>query len=263
MYFLQISDTHHLNDYQSNPDIFHDAFLQLTSHQKILEEIQKDLNKPLSLVLHCGDLAHHGEREDYQQVEQTLQNLFPDCMKIVTCGNHDKKDYVQEVFYGKKEQLFAHDHMVEGLRILSFDNTNGRYNTGEITEEMSRWLLDKLHEMPEQDTLLMSHHHCLSEQSAMPPASMHPLFQEVLSQPQVKALLTGHTHSQFHGTLYSVPYYTVGSHSFTAEELGGGALKVYQSSCYHLFSYENGEISLISEKNQGQVAPIGNAQKPQ
>lgn len=265
MYFLQISDTHHLNDYETNPDLFHDAFLNLKNHVDVLTSMSQELeqcNQPLSFVCHCGDLSHHGEKEDYEKVAETLKNVF-DVPLIVTAGNHDKRDFVQEVFYHQVQELFCHDTTLDGLRILSFDNSNERYKSGEITEKTCVYLLEKLKEQPEQPTILMCHHHCIPEQSPMPTAEIHPLFREVLAQKQVKALLTGHSHQQYVGELFGVPYFTVGSHSFTAEELGEGKLNVYQSICYHLFSYENGALNLVSEKNLPQEKQIGKAQKLQ
>lgn len=262
MYFLQISDTHFLQDYHKNPDFFYPAFANLHSTREKLLALQEKITQPLSFISHCGDLCHRGELEDYQALREIFQEIFPDTPMIFTAGNHDRGQFLQEAFYGKIRDFYAEEHTIDGLRILSFDNSNGVPNSGEITEKTATWLLKKLKEQPQQDTILMSHHHALTEQSPMPPVVTHPLFQEVLQQKNILAYLTGHSHCPFVGKWEEIPYYTVGSFCFQTEDLGEGKLNVSESSAYHLFSYENHQVSLVKGDNLGIEQFLAQVQKP-
>lgn len=262
MYFLQVSDTHFLQDYEKNPDLFHDSFLKLTSPLEKLSEISTIIEKSVDFICHCGDISHAGQEEDYQKVKDCLSKLFPEVPLIVTAGNHDNNSVLQQVFYGKKRDFFADDTTIGNLRILSFDNTNGRPNSGEITEETCQWLLKKLEEKPEQNTILMCHHHCIPTQCGMPSAKIHPLFSEVLEKNNVIAVLTGHTHQNFVGEIEGVPYYTVGPLSFVGQDLGEGKLNVYEAGGCNLFSYENGHLKLETKIELGYKDLLGVAQKP-
>lgn len=273
MYFLQISDTHFLKDYQTNPDPFHEAFLNLTSPLEKLARIKEELQEEfpemsLSFLLHCGDVTHAGEVEDASIVKTTLETLFPQVPIIATAGNHDHSSVVQKVFYQEEGTLFAHDRQVGELRILSFDNTNQRYQSGEINQTMAEWLLEKLEEQPEQDTILMCHHHCQASQHTMPSATLDPLFEEVMKQPQIKGFFTGHTHTPHLGQWGTVPYYTVSSLSFQAfpsdvKKDGYNVLDIYDTGAYHLFSFQNQKLTLEKEGKLPFDAVVGQAFMPQ
>lgn len=260
MYFLQISDTHYLNDYHSNPDFFHDAFLNLTPMREKLLKIKETISKPLDFIIHCGDICHYGEPSDYENAKAIFQEVFPTVPLLVTTGNHDKRDFVQEVFYGEKKDLFVHKHEFNGLRVLSFDNTNTRAGVGEITEETCQWILHELQHP--QDTILVCHHHCIPEQNPMVSACIHPLFQEILQKKEILAVLTGHTHCSFQSDFQSTPYFTVGAMSFQTKALEGGKMDVFDSSFCHLFSYDQGNFALESAINLGFEEYLGQVQRP-
>lgn len=266
MYFLHISDTHYLRDYNTNPDLFHDAFLNLTSPLMKLKKIQQQVKKPLDFICHCGDVTHAGEKEDYENMRDAFGTLFPNVPLIVTAGNHDSRELVQEVFYGQVKPLFVNKNTFaageDKLHILSFDNTNTRYDKGEIEEETCQWLLEQLQSAPEEDHILLCHHHCVEGQVEAPSATLHPLFSQVLGQKNVKAMITGHTHFGYEGTLEKVPYYTVEPLSFQAKSLGGGELQVFDGGGFHLFSYEKGKITLETVGDLGFHDEIGRAFRP-
>lgn len=262
MYFLQISDTHYLQDYHTNQDFFHPAFLNLQPLKEKLRSLQQMIRKPVDFICHCGDVSHWGQREDLQQVKDMLEEIFPGVPVLVTPGNHDQKDLVQQVFYGEVTDFFCYDQMVGNLRILSFDNSNGRAGTGEISEKTARWLLEKCQENPDQDIILMSHHHVLEQQSTMPPLEACPLFQELLFQKNILAYLTGHSHVDYVGKLEDLPYYTVGSLCFQTEDLGQGLLAVQESSCYHLFSHSPQQVRLEQAGDLGFSSSLGQVQRP-
>lgn len=261
MYFLQISDTHFLEDYKVNRDIFHEAFLSLKSPFEKLDMIAKEVTQPLDFILHCGDITHSGQKRDYQLVREKIESLFPKVPIIATVGNHDNRHLVQEVFYGEVIKPFVHNQKIGDLRILSFDNTTTRYDKGEITEEVSQWLLQQLEGDPEQKTLLVTHHHCMPGQVSNPNCTMATLFNKVITHKNVVALLTGHTHSQFQSKLGELPYFTAPPLSFQAKELGDGFLDVCEAGGYHLFSYNNEVLTLEKHGDLGLHSSVGKAHR--
>ncbi|MFI3253157.1 MAG: metallophosphoesterase [Eubacteriales bacterium] len=260
MYFLQISDSHNLCDYSKTTGLFQEAFQNLHPLKEKLEKLKEEISLPLDFICHCGDIAHSGAQlADVTAVKESLERLFPQVPLVVTAGNHDNRDLVQQSFLGKVSPPFVQEHSFGDLRVLSFDSSNGVFNSGEITEETATWLLEKLEEP--KDTLLMSHHHLLDCQSPMPPLVSHPLFQKVLEKNHVLAYLTGHSHQGYEGKLGTIPYYTVGSFCFSTEDLGGGQHLVRESSAYHLFSYEKGQITLEKSGDLGFLQELGTIQK--
>lgn len=243
MYFMQISDTHHLNTYQNNTDCFSNAFSNIHNIIGKLEMLQKQLNltgKKLDFICHCGDITHGGELEDYQKIHNTLTTLFPDTPILVTVGNHDDKTLLQQAFFNETNYFFAKCYNINNLQILSIDNATNQ----EITKKTCEWILECLNKNQNKDCILMCHYHLLENQCAMPPAKIHPLFENVLQSKNLKCILTGHSHYHYVSNISNIPYYTVGSMSFKAVETSKNILDVYEASEYNIFSYDEGNVKL-------------------
>lgn len=244
MYFLQISDTHFLEDYHENHDIFEIAFLNMTSPLEKVAKISQDLGDiSLDFLVHCGDMCHSGQESDYGILKSHLEKVFPSVPMMATCGNRDDKKMVEKVFYGENRAEFFYVREFSGLQVISFDNANGTPQ-GELTEEMCRLLLNQLEKTQDIPTILCCHHHCIPDQiPTMKAVDCPSLFAEVMGQKNILALLTGHTHNQYEGTYLGVPCYTVAPLSFVARPIEGGQ-EVFEAGGYHLFSYENGVLTL-------------------
>lgn len=249
MYFLQISDTHHRCSYEDVEDYFKIPFGHLHALEQKLKALAKEIKVPLSFLCHCGDLCHSGRVEDYRSLEKMMKRAFPKVPLCLAVGNHDEKDAMAEVF--SDHDLSFHCRDFRALRVISFDNTNGTGGNGEITEETCEKILKALKEAPEKPSLLMSHHHVLPEQFAMPSAKLPDSFQELISQKNIVAYLTGHTHYAYQGLLGEIPYYTVGSMSFQGRIWEKSHLDLQEASYYHLFSYENGLLTLVKSGHLG------------
>lgn len=245
MYFLQISDSHHLISYDKTGDSFQDAFLHLHKFNDKMEKLKEKITKPLDFICHCGDVTHGGEVKDYRAVAECLEACFPQVPVFAVAGNHDDSALVQGVFAPEQGDFPHRCDQIAGLQVLSLDNTGGY--RGKITQEACQWLLDKLGNG--EDSILLCHHHLLSQQNVMPSAKKDPLFQAVLEQGNLKAILTGHTHYAYAGKVGEIPYYTVDSLCFHGKDSGKGYLDLTESSGYQVFSYENGMITL-EEKGQ-------------
>lgn len=255
MYFLQISDSHHLNSYENTPDGFHDAFLRLHSFREKLELLQKTLTKPIDFICHCGDICHGGQIQDYIFAKKCIEDCFPTIPLFVTVGNHDQGDLVEKVFIQGKGR--SYHTKVGDLQIISLDNTDENHVSGEITREDCQWLLKVLEN--QTDSLLLCHHHLIPGQNVMPTANIDPLLQKVLAQNNVKAILTGHTHYAYEGKMGNIPYYAVDSFCFHGTDRGEGHLHLHESSGYQVFSYEKGKITLEETGNLGFSDYLGTA----
>ncbi len=243
MKFLQISDTHFLEDYRQNHDLFEMAFLNMTSPLEKIRKIKKELgDTALDFLVHCGDMCHSGGKGDYLALKEALEEMFPSLPMVVTCGNRDDKTLLQEVFYGGTgDFLYAHD--VGDLRVISYNNAN-ETPQGELTEEMCVLLWEELEKNPQKPTILVCHHHCISNQiPSMKAVDCPPLFEKIVGHSSVLALLTGHTHHGFQGEYGGKPCYTVPPLSFVAKATETGQ-DVYEAGGYHLFSYEKGCLTL-------------------
>lgn len=243
MNFLQISDTHFLEDYSKNHDLFETAFLNMTSPLEKISKIKEELGDfPLDFVVHCGDMCHSGEKKDYLSLKKHLEASFPGVPLVVTCGNRDHKESLQEVFCGGTGDFF-YVHQFEGVQVIAFNNANGTPQ-GELTPEMCQLLWAQVEKTQDIPTILCCHHHCIPEQiPSMKAVDCPPLFEKIVAQKNIIALLTGHTHHGYEGRYLDLPSYTVPPLSFVAKAKEKGQ-DVYDAGGYHLFSYENAVLTL-------------------
>lgn len=242
MRFLQISDTHFLQDYSQNHDLFEEAFLHMTSPLEKLTHIAETLKgSPLDFICHCGDVVHSGTREDYVAMKEKLQSLFPEVPILATCGNRDQRNLLEEVFWGTHTGVYLKEF--PQMNVISFDNADGT-PLGEMREDICQ----KVHALvkdSEKPCLLFCHHNFIPEQTgARGSVKEGERFDAILQEKNVLALLTGHTHHRYQGEYQGIPYYTVAPLSFVAlpQEEEGEA--VYDKGGYHLFSYEEGVLTL-------------------
>lgn len=202
----------------------------------------------LDFILHCGDICHNGQREDYIQVKQLFTQIFPQIPLLVTAGNHDNFSEMEGVF--TNENLSGFSETFSDLQVMSLYSST--VDAGEITEEQVTWIEEELQRHPEKTHLLFTHHHFIPEQSPMPSGVLCPSAIDLLRSGRLSALLTGHTHYFYQDSLYQTPYYGVDSLSFHAADSGKQYLTMKESCGYNLFSYENGSISLVEQGNLGQ-----------
>lgn len=253
IYFLQISDTHHLVDHKSNKDNFRQSLIKMTALSKKIQHLADSLDKPLDFICHCGDICHHGNADDYQQVKDYFQQYFPQVPLVVTVGNHDSLEPMSQVFPHYSEKNFGYTYDMQDLQMISLNNRDD--DSGSITEEHCQWILQQLE--GGKNSILFTHHHFFPEQSPIPRAELHKSLQNIANHPQLLAILTGHTHYYFQSKFYSKPYFTVDAFSFQGVDSGNGYLQMKESSGYHLFSYENGVLTLEKRGDLGFKKDLG------
>lgn len=247
IYFLQISDTHHLENHRQNQDNFREALVKMEYLQRKLEVLAQIIDKPLDFICHCGDLTHNGGVSDYEAVKDYFNQYFPQVPLLTTVGNHDNFSAMETVFSRETHPLSGAVHFFSDLQVISLNSCNG--GSGELTEEQGQWLQEQLEKHPEKNSILFTHHHFLQAQSPMPRGEIAKGFQQVLEQSKISVILGGHTHYFFQGTLCDVPFYAVDSFSFKGSDSGQGYLKMKEASGYNLFSIEDGRVVLEQRGN--------------
>lgn len=258
MYFLQISDTHFLEDYGGNQDLFREAFVNITSPLEKLTQISQEVKDiPLDFILHCGDICHSGGKRDYELFREKMAELFPNVPLMVCTGNRDDHGLVEEVFYDKSSETKVNVAETGGILIISFLNANNTPK-GALAEETCQEILLEMEKRAEMPTILFAHHHVVAEQfPPMVSVDLPPSFSKIMEKKNLIALLSGHTHHRYQGKVGAVDYFTAPPLSFVAEPCEGGQ-EVYDVGGYHLFSCDGSGISLVKAGDLGNRRFIGN-----
>lgn len=252
IYFLQISDSHHLQQQESNPDNFKDCLSAMPPLEKKLEKLSKRLEKQeisLDFILHCGDMCHNGSVEDYRQVQSLFETYFPQVPLLLTVGNHDTFSAMEEVFADSQTTLLGFTRFFSDLQVISVHSCNGE--SGELNEAQVSWVQENINAYHDKQHLLFTHHHFIQKQSPMPCGKLCPSAMKLFQSGQISAFLTGHTHYFYQDILEKTPYYGVSSLSFQGTDSGEGFLNMKESGGYNLFSFENKAITLVEQGDLG------------
>lgn len=241
MKFLHISDLHKLLDYRGKGGKYNGVISRMKDPFVQLDELLRDSEDRFDFVIVSGDICEYGEVEDYLFVKEKLEQTFS-CPIFVCSGNHDNREKLIEAFQKKKTEgeLFEQIQL-EGVRIIFFDSSDPMYNDGFVSEKTCDLLEEALNRKCDVPTILVSHHHLLDEQFAMPKAQYPSRLKEIIANGDIAAILTGHTHHIFHGTFMGKPYHTSGSLSFVGEECDG-KLFFYEQPSAIVFTLKDGVL---------------------
>lgn len=195
MRIAQISDLHILAD---SPNAAAGA-----SRVDNLKRCVTDINRQrVDAVIHTGDSAHFGTKEEYAIVREILAGL--EAPMYLIPGNRDRRDIMRDAFghlaYLPRNSKFVH-YAVEAhpLRLVGLDSASPGDRKGAFCAERLAWLEETLARAPDRPTVLFIHH---------PPFDIVPHFvggyrrqQDaenltalVANHPQVVLLLCGHVH---------------------------------------------------------------------
>ena len=163
--------------------------------------------RPVDAVIVTGDIADHGEPEEYQRAAELLDLPCP----VVLCpGNHDVRAPFREVLLGEPggDAPICHTTEVAGTLLVSCDSTIPGKGAGYLADETLAWLDETLagHEGP---SLIAFHHPPLDV--GVPPVDVirqtgeHRLAEVLHRHPDVTALLCGHVHTGATTTFAGVP----------------------------------------------------------
>ncbi len=237
-----ISDLHYKKDCDEINNPFREILTLVDDPLKQLERTFEDIKDDLDVVIVSGDICEMGTVEDYTIVKTFLQNHFK-CPIIVTSGNHDDRTNLNIAFFNKKSDEVIFDvWRKDSLKIISFDSSDPKHNDGFITLETIKKLDDQLSD--NVDTIVFTHHHLLEGQFAMKRAENSNKLLECLNRhDNVVAILTGHTHHFYNGSVKGTPYITAEAMSFKVDSIDGN-LVGYQDSAANIYEYEKGKLTV-------------------
>ncbi|WP_017317852.1 3',5'-cyclic-AMP phosphodiesterase [Mastigocladopsis repens] len=176
------------------------------SFQAVLEQVKK-LQAELDLLLLTGDLSSDGTPDSYE----TLQNLLRP-LQIPTYwipGNHDCAIAMEQVLnLGLVSQRKSFER--GGWNFVLLDSTVPGCVHGHLSAPTLSWLDSRLEMIGNKPTLIALHHppfqvksHWLDTTSLQNPKEF---FAIVERYPQVKLVLFGHIHQEFHCQRQEIHY---------------------------------------------------------
>uniref|UniRef100_A0A832M2G4 3',5'-cyclic-AMP phosphodiesterase n=1 Tax=Oscillatoriales cyanobacterium SpSt-402 TaxID=2282168 RepID=A0A832M2G4_9CYAN len=178
----------------------------LESFQAVLYQV-KDLERQPDLLLLTGDLSQDGSAESYEMLHAMLEPLGIPAYWVP--GNHDKPAVMAEVL---TRSPISHQKSFRagGWRFLLLDSCVPGCVHGVLSPESLSWLDTELSQQPDEPTLIAFHH---------PPflvgsdwmndiglLNADELFAVCDRHPQIKVVLFGHIHQEFHQNRNGVDY---------------------------------------------------------
>jgi 3',5'-cyclic-AMP phosphodiesterase len=211
MVVAQISDPH-----IAAPGSKIDTVARTTPHLERAVEHLNGLEPRPDVVLVTGDLADHGEIEEYERLRAVLDRLTMPAYLIP--GNHDDRDNLRRVF-GDHAYLGGDgflQYTVEDLplRLIALDTLVPGEGRGLLCPQRLAWLDARLREAPARPTLIFMHHPPfttgLSYMDGMGLDGISEFAAIVRRHPQVERIVAGHVHRpvvrRFAGTVaYTCP----------------------------------------------------------
>lgn len=192
---VQITDTHLFSDRER-------ALLgvnTLDSFTAVVEDITAS-KRHYDALLMTGDVSQDHTDASYTLFEQGIAPLQKPCFWLP--GNHDYQPNMYSVYPSPQIQEDTHLLVGKHWQIILLDSQVEGSPHGVLSAQQLQYLSQKLADYPERFSLILLHHHPLLVGSAW--LDQHCLhnseaFWQVL-QPHsnVKAVLCGHVHQDFH-----------------------------------------------------------------
>lgn len=233
----------HISDIHYNPGDRSDL-------SRLLSEKDIDVNKHLNLCLtklreRCpdlialtGDLTHEGTADDYRFLKKEFDTALPGVPVLCTMGNHDRRGAFREGFLGlpSSEAPYLECISVKGYRFISLDSAYEKGIEGVLTDEIMDYLEDKLIKPAAKGNILLLHHPAMEAAKSMS-LTMTERFAGLLSSGKILALLCGHVHGSYVGTVYGVPQLTADSLK-TGCDLMGDTLTYNDRAGYQIITFD-------------------------
>lgn len=213
MIIVQITDTH----IEEPGSLAYERFDTAANLRAAVAAINRIKPAP-AMVMHTGDMAHHGSIERYRYFRELITDLEAPFYAIP--GNHDGRAPFREAFsdmdWMPKDGTFLHYTIDDfPVRIVCCDSVRAGEVTGGLCAERQDWLDRTLAEAPDKPTIVAMHHPPFG--SGMTGTTSNGLVEGgaelaaiLRRHPQVVRLIAGHAHRpftcQFGGTIgYASP----------------------------------------------------------
>lgn len=217
MILVQITDSH----IEAAGVLTYGTFDAAASLAKIVEAINARDPQP-DLVIHTGDLVHHGAPEQYGPAREILDRLKTPY--VVVPGNHDAHEGFRACFgdcaWMPSGGTFV-QYTVDNLpvRLVCMDTVVPGVPYGTLCEERLGWLAEQLAAEPEKPTIVAFHHPPLAtgmtgSTKVGLDAGGAALAALLADNAQVQRVICGHAHRPINGLF------------------GGRAVWVAPATCY-------------------------------
>ncbi|MBC8370702.1 MAG: metallophosphoesterase [Planctomycetes bacterium] len=152
--------------------------------EKLFISLLNDVERERAdILLLTGDVVYHGGAERYQTFYQGIAQL--DIPVILCPGNHEREDWA---LFIKDYPDPVHVNLFGDWNIISLDSAHGR---DQLTSTQLAWFEKQLIKHKDKKTLVQIHHPVVGARSI---ERNQQRFLELLSEHNVAATLSGHTH---------------------------------------------------------------------
>ncbi len=197
MLIAQITDSH----IEAAGVLAYGTFDSAASLTRIVKELNARDPQP-DLILHTGDMAHHGSPEQYGPLMELVKPLKAPFFAIP--GNHDSREGFRQAFAGTdwlpKTGEFIHYTIDDfPVRLICLDTVVPGVPYGMLCGERLAWLKNALAEAPDKPTIVACHHPPfatgLTGSTKVGLDQGGAEFAALLAEnPQVQRLICGHVH---------------------------------------------------------------------
>jgi len=197
MIIAQITDSH----VEQAGVLTYNIFDAAASLKRVIQAINARDPQP-DLVLHTGDLVHHGAPEQYGPLREILEELTVPFYALP--GNHDSREGFRAGFSDMEWLPDGGSFIQYGieeypLRILCLDTVIPGVPHGALCDVRLSWLAERLAAAPDHPTVVACHHPPFA--TGLTGTAMTGLesgggaFAKILAgNPQVQRLICGHVH---------------------------------------------------------------------
>ena len=231
MRIVQISDTHISCDHPS----------RVTDFERCVDAINA-LDRRPEVVVHTGDVAHNGLREEYEIARELLEKLA--APYFVLPGNRDNRQELTRIFADGRHIRSGMDfvqYSVEHLevRLVILDTVSPKSNKGCLCPARLAHFERMLSENGRRPTALFLHHPPF-EISAIPDPRQFEVWAEAEAlaarlgrQPDICGVFCGHVHRSVDGAIGSVKASTL---SCVAVDLRKGHEAAQHGPIFNVFT---------------------------
>lgn len=195
----------HVTAHISDPHIHDDRSIQRT---RAVMDYLTGLPGPIDALLVTGDLADHGEPDEYRNLAKLLDSPVP----TLHCpGNHDARDAYRANLLGVPSGSTPINQIreISGVRYLLCDSTIPGDDSGHLDETTLMWLDEALSNAPATPAYVCFHHPPVELGMTHPDSirlrNPHRLQDVIEKHPQVTAILCGHAHTPAYSTFANRP----------------------------------------------------------
>ncbi|MEG4280498.1 3',5'-cyclic-AMP phosphodiesterase [Microcoleus sp. MON1_C1] len=174
--------------------------------QAVLDRLQQ-IQRPPDLLLLTGDLSQDETPESYQRLVSLIATLGIPAYWIP--GNHDNIPVMAEIL-NQPPLSPEKSWMLGNWQFLLLSSVEAGCDGGRLSPESLHWLDSQLQQTGDRPVIIALHHHPLPIDSEIMDGMMLHNADEFLAivdrYPQIKIVLCGHIHQEFHQQRGSVTY---------------------------------------------------------